>query len=61
MDERVPIWLGALAGAMAGAAVGYLYFTPNGRRLREDLEPQLAELVKELQRAAGPSIGSAER
>lgn len=50
MDNRIPIWLGALAGAIAGAAAGYLYFTPAGRRLREDLEPTLRDLSSELQR-----------
>ena len=50
VDDRVAIGLGALLGAVAGAALGYLYLTPPGRRLREDLEPELSELVTELQR-----------
>lgn len=36
---------------MAGAAVGYLFFTEDGRRLREDLEPRIADLVTEFEKA----------
>jgi hypothetical protein len=43
--------MGALAGAVAGGCVGYLFFTEEGRRLREDLEPKLADLVAELDKA----------
>jgi gas vesicle protein len=41
----------ALAGAVAGSAVGYLFFTEEGRRLREDLEPRIAELMTEVEKA----------
>jgi len=41
----------ALAGAAAGGAVGYLFFTREGQRLREDLEPRLVELVTEFEKA----------
>ena len=51
MDDRTSILLGALAGAVAGGCVGYLFFTEEGRRLREDLEPRLADLVGELDKA----------
>jgi gas vesicle protein len=47
MDSRVPIWFGALVGALAGAIGGYLYFTDEGRRLRKDLEPRIGELARE--------------
>jgi hypothetical protein len=50
LDDRVAVGLGALLGALAGATLGYLYLTPRGRRLREDLEPELSQLVTELQR-----------
>jgi hypothetical protein len=49
-DQRA-IWVGVLAGAIAGGLLGYLYFTPEGRRLREAFEPRLGEFMAELQRA----------
>lgn len=47
MDNRVPMLLGALAGAITGAVCGYLYFTEDGRRLRADLGPTIDELSRE--------------
>lgn len=41
----------ALAGAVAGGAAGYLLFTEEGRRLREDLEPKLMDLMGEIDKA----------
>jgi hypothetical protein len=49
--DRGTIMLGALAGALAGGVVAYLYFTESGRRLREDLEPRLEGVARELARA----------
>ena len=40
-----------MAGAVAGGCVGYLFLTEEGRRLREDLEPKLADLVAEVNKA----------
>lgn len=51
MDDRSAIWVGALAGAIIGSVCGYLFLTDQGRRLREDLEPRLTNLVSELRRA----------
>lgn len=51
MNDRSPILIGALAGALAGGLLGYLYFTPEGRRVRESFEPRLGEFMAELQRA----------
>ena len=51
MDDRTTIFLSALAGAVAGGCVGYLLVTEEGRRLREDLEPKLMDLVAELDKA----------
>lgn len=51
MDDRTSILLSVLAGAVAGGCVGYLFFTEEGRRLREDLEPKLKDLVIELNKA----------
>ncbi|MEZ5319590.1 MAG: hypothetical protein R2752_19475 [Vicinamibacterales bacterium] len=49
--EQGTIWLGALAGAVAGGIVAYLFFTERGRALREDLAPHLSEIVDELGKA----------
>jgi len=51
VNERTSILLGALAGAVVGGCMGYLFFTEDGRRLREDLEPRLADLANEIDRA----------
>ena len=51
MTERTTILLCALAGAVVGGAAGYLLFTDEGRRLREVLEPRLADLMVEIEKA----------
>jgi len=51
VNERSAVMLGALAGAIAGGAFGYLYLTGRGRELRDDLEPAMSDLLSELQRA----------
>ena len=56
----MPILLGALAGAIVGGAAGYLLFTDAGRRLREDLEPQLLDLLAELARTREAAAGARE-
>jgi hypothetical protein len=43
--------ISALAGAIVGGCAGYLLFTEEGRRLREDIEPRLADLAVEIERA----------
>lgn len=48
MDERMGVFLSALAGALAGAVVGYILFTESGRRLRAQLEPRLDSAMKEM-------------
>ncbi|MCR4373624.1 MAG: YtxH domain-containing protein [Acidobacteria bacterium] len=51
MNDRTSILLSALAGAVIGGCAGYLFLTDEGRRLREDLEPKLAGLADEIERA----------
>jgi len=51
VNDRAAIWLGALAGAVVGGAFGYLYLTDRGRELREDIEPALSDLLRELGKA----------
>jgi len=58
VNDRMPILLGALAGAIVGGAAGYLLFTDAGRRLREDLEPQLLDLLAELARTREAAAGA---
>ena len=53
MDDRTAILLSVLAGAVAGGCLGYLFFTEEGRRLRDDLEPKLADLLAEVNKARG--------
>jgi hypothetical protein len=52
--------MATLVGAVVGGAVGYLFFTDPGRRLRRQLEPALEDVARELssfrgtvQKAAG--------
>jgi hypothetical protein len=51
MNDRGAVLLGALVGALAGGAIGYLYFTESGRRVREDFEPRMNDIIAELHRA----------
>jgi hypothetical protein len=51
LDDRTAILLSAVVGAVAGGCLGYLLFTDEGRRLREDLEPKLADLLAEVNKA----------
>jgi len=51
VDDRNTIFLSALAGAVAGGCVGYLFLTEDGRRLREDLLPKLEDLMTEIDKA----------
>lgn len=51
MSDRTSILLCALAGAVVGGAAGYLLFTEEGRRLRQDLEPKLVDLMSEIDKA----------
>lgn len=51
VDDRTSILWCALAGAVVGGAAGYLFFTEDGRRLREDLEPRVVDLLAEIEKA----------
>ena len=48
MSERKAICLGATVGAVAGALVTYLFYTPGGRSLRDRMEPAVDDLVREV-------------
>ena len=51
MEERTAVVLGAIAGALVGGAAAYLLFTERGRRLRDELEPRMMALAREVARA----------
>jgi len=44
------VTLSAVAGAIVGAAAGYLFFTERGRVLRDRMEPFVEELRQEFTR-----------
>jgi gas vesicle protein len=50
LTPRTAIFVGALGGALVGAVGGFLFLTERGRRVRDELQPRLAELVNEFQR-----------
>jgi gas vesicle protein len=47
------VTLCAVCGAIIGAAAGYLFFTPQGRALRDRIEPAVDELKREFARFQG--------
>jgi len=48
-ESRVMV-AGALAGALIGAAAGYLFFTDAGRSIRNRIEPAVEDLRREFGR-----------
>jgi hypothetical protein len=40
-------------GAVAGGVWGWLYLTENGRRVRDQIEPKLDDVMRELTRVRG--------
>jgi len=56
VTEGSRVFLSALAGAMVGAAAGYLYLTDGGRRVRSQVEPKLDDAVREMRRLRGTAV-----
>ena len=50
MSERQMVVIGAVTGALVGAAAGYLFFTERGRTLRDRMEPFVDDLRQEFTR-----------
>jgi gas vesicle protein len=50
VEDRARILTSACLGALIGGAVGYLFLTEDGRRLRERLGPGLGDLLQDFQR-----------
>jgi gas vesicle protein len=46
MRDRTALLVGLVAGAVVGGAAGWLFLTDGGRRLRQDLRPQLDDLAQ---------------
>jgi gas vesicle protein len=53
VNERYRICAGATLGAIAGAAVAYLFFTEQGREVRDQIEPAVDELMGEFRKFRG--------
>lgn len=53
MDDRSRVLLATCLGAMAGGVWGWLYLTENGRRVRDQIEPKLDDVMRELLRVRG--------
>ena len=51
VNDQTSILLSTLVGAIVGGCAGYLFLTEDGRRLREDLEPRILDLVAEIGKA----------
>ena len=50
MNESRVMVMGALAGALIGAAAGYLFFTDAGKQVRDRIEPAVDDLRREFTR-----------
>jgi gas vesicle protein len=50
VSTQSQVTLCAVCGAIIGAAAGYLFFTPQGRALRDRIEPAVDEMKREFSR-----------
>ena len=53
MDERSRVLMTTCLGAVVGGVCGWLYLTESGRKLREQIEPRLDDLIGEMTRVRG--------
>lgn len=53
MSTQSQVTLCAVCGAIIGAAAGYLFYTPQGRALRDRIEPAVDEMKREFARFQG--------
>jgi gas vesicle protein len=50
VNTQSQVTICAICGAVLGAAVGYLFFTPGGRALRDRIEPAIDDFKRDFQR-----------
>lgn len=50
MNEQSRVMAGAIVGALAGAAAGFLFFTERGQVIRDRMEPAMDDLRNEFAR-----------
>ncbi len=50
MNDTSRVLVSTLIGAAIGGLVGYLYLTPGGRRLRDEIEPRLDDFSREVRK-----------
>jgi hypothetical protein len=53
MNERAAVFLGAAVGAAVGGLAAYIFLTERGRALRDELEPRLEELLRNVESVRG--------
>ena len=53
MEERSRVLLATCMGAVIGGVWGWLYMTEKGRRVRDQIEPKLDDVMRELTRVRG--------
>ena len=53
MEERSRVLMATCLGAVLGGVWGWLYLTENGRRVRDQIEPKLDDVMRELTRVRG--------
>jgi hypothetical protein len=53
VDERSRVLMATCLGALAGGIWGWLYLTESGRRVRDQIEPKLDDLISEMGRVRG--------
>jgi hypothetical protein len=53
VDERSRVLMATCLGAVLGGVWGWLYLTEGGRRVRDQIEPKLDDVMRELTRVRG--------
>jgi hypothetical protein len=53
VNDQSRVITGAAIGALAGAAVSYLFFTEGGRGVRDRIEPAVDDMLREFTRFRG--------
>ena len=53
MDERSRVLMATCVGAVIGGVWGWLYLTESGRRVRDQIDPRLDDLINEMGRVRG--------